>query len=84
MAPMSEDTGRRLLAALEELLAAEREGHALQHELVEVVRPSFAGHWGNTVMAFGGCWRPGRLAVPHGVLRVADPQAGLGASANRV
>lgn len=46
MPPMTEETGQRLVTLLEEILAG-------QSELLELLRPSFAGHWGNTTIGFG-------------------------------
>ncbi|KAH8910400.1 hypothetical protein BR93DRAFT_934065 [Coniochaeta sp. PMI_546] len=43
-APMTEETGRALLAAIEEMAK-------MQKQLVDMARPAFAGHWGNATMA---------------------------------
>ncbi|RYO89060.1 hypothetical protein DL763_005770 [Monosporascus cannonballus] len=58
--PHMEEIGRRLVALLEKILAGQREDHAaqleqvaLQRELIELVRPSFAGRWSKTTVAFG-------------------------------
>ncbi|RYP71289.1 hypothetical protein DL771_004866 [Monosporascus sp. 5C6A] len=61
MPPMTEETGGRLVALLEEMLAIQREQVASQRELLELLRPSLAGHWGNAQMAFGAIGALGAL-----------------------
>ncbi|MDF2435204.1 MAG: hypothetical protein JWP44_4835 [Mucilaginibacter sp.] len=57
MPPISEETGRRILAVVEELLATQLEWNAalrqqvaLRRELPELPQPAFAVHWRNTAM----------------------------------
>jgi hypothetical protein len=62
---MMEETGRALLATMEELTKLQKQLLASQLELVDLARPILAGHWGNGAMALAAI---GVAAAMVGVL----------------